>query len=175
MELIPLVVNVAVCRYSLPHAEYINCLNHQLALRFVHLLKEFPSLVSLDAMLLSVWKLFKYSTIKKEVFNDMQHVYALIPLKVIKACTTRWLTHDKACWRIILRFEPLVDLLDAVYNEKRCVDVKGVRDAHLQPQSICMALLVGELLVPINYFSNFLQTSLNYSSIKNKLGSVIER
>ena len=117
----------------------------------------------------------KYSTIKKEVYNDMQRVYALTPLKVIKACTTRWLTHDKACWRIILRFEPLVDLLDAVYNEKRCLDVKRVRDALLQPQNICMGLLVGELLVPINYFSNFLQTSLNYSSIKNKLGSVIER
>ena len=117
----------------------------------------------------------KYSTIKKEVYNDMQRVYALTPLKVIKACTTGWLTHDKACWRIILRFEPLVDLLDAVYNEKRCLDVKRVRDALLQPQNICMGLLVGELLVPINYFSNFLQTSLNYSSIKNKLGSVIER
>ena len=69
-----------------------------------------------------------------------------------------------------------MDALDAIYNEKRYPDVKGVRDALLQPQNICMLLLVAELLVPINYFSNFLQTrSLNYSSIKNKLGSVIER
>ena len=38
-----------------------------------------------------------------------------------------------------------------------------------------MLLLVTELLVPINYFFKFLQTrSLNYSSLKNKLGSVIE-
>ena len=127
-------------------------------------------------MLLSVWKLFKYSTIKKEVFNDMQRVYELTPLNVIKACTTRWLTHGEACWRIISRFEPLVDALDAIYNEKRCPNVKGVRDALLQPQNICMLLLVAELLVPINYFSKFLQTrSLNYSSIKNNLGSVIQR
>ena len=58
-------------KHSSPHAEYINCCNHKLPLCFVHLLKEFPSLVSLDAMLLPVWKLFKYSTVKKEVFNDM--------------------------------------------------------------------------------------------------------
>ena len=45
--------------HSSPHAEYINCHNHQLALSFAHLLKEFPSLISLDTMLLSVWKLFK--------------------------------------------------------------------------------------------------------------------
>ena len=30
-------------------------------------------------------------------------------------------------------------------------------------------------VIGINYFSKFLQTSLNYNSIKNKLGSVIER
>ena len=53
--------------------------------------------------------------------------------------------------------------------------MKGVRDALLQPQKICMTLLVAELLVPINYFSKFLQTGLIYSSIKNTLGSVIER
>ena len=56
------------------------------------------------------------------------------------------------------RFELLVHALDAIYNEKRCPDVKGVRDALLQPQNICMLLLVVEVLVPINYFSKFLQT-----------------
>ena len=53
--------------------------------------------------------------------------------------------------------------------------MKGVRDPLLLPQNICMLLLVAELLVPINYFSKFLQTSLNYSSSKNRLGSVTER
>ena len=68
-----------------------------------------------------------------------------------------------------------MNALDAIYNEKRCPDVKGVRDALLQPQNICMLLLVAELLVPINYFSKFFQTRcLNYSSITNKLGCIIE-
>ena len=86
----------------------------------------------------------------------MQRVYELTPLKAIKACTTQWLTHGEAWWRIISQFEPLVDALDAIYNEKRCPDMKGVRDTLLQPQNICMPLLVTELLVPINYFSKFL-------------------
>ena len=69
-------------RHSSPHSQYINCRNHRLALCFVHLLKEFPRLMALDAMLLSVWKMFKYSKIKNEVFADMQRVYELTPLKV---------------------------------------------------------------------------------------------
>ena len=39
----------------------------------------------------------------------MQRVYELTPLKVIEACTIRWLTNGETCWRIISRFEPLVD------------------------------------------------------------------
>ena len=97
-------------RHSSLHSQYINCRNHRLALCFVHLLKEFPHLMACDAMLLSVWKMFKYSTIKNEVFADMQRVYELTPLIVLIACTTWWLTHGEACWRIISRFEPLIDL-----------------------------------------------------------------
>lgn len=163
-------------RHSSPHAQYINCRNHRLALCFVHLLKEFPALTALDSMLLSVWKLFKYSSIKREVFDDTQRVYELTPLKVLKACTTRWLTHGEACWRIISRFEPLIDALDSIYAAKKCPDVKGVRDAILLPDNICMLLLVAEVLLPVNYFSKFLQTrSLNYASVKSKLQRVLER
>ena len=45
----------------------------------------------------------------------------------------------------------------------------------LQSRNICMLLPHAELLVPINYFSKFLQRrSLKYYSVKNKLGSIIE-
>ena len=129
-------------KYYSPYAEYINWCNHRLVLRFVHLLKDFPALLSLDTMLLYVWKLFKYSIFKKEVFENMKRVYELTPLKLIKACTTGLLTHDEACWRTISLFERLLNTLDAIYNGNRCPEVKGVRDALLQTQNICMLLLV---------------------------------
>ena len=50
-----------------------------------------------------------------------------------------------------------MDLLDAIYNEKRWLDVKGVRDALLQRQNICMPLLVAELLVSITSPSSYKQ------------------
>ena len=66
-------------------------------------------------------------------------------------------------------FEPLVDALDAIYKEKKCPDVKGVRDTLLLPLNICVLLLIAE------FFCKFLQArSLNYSSIKNKLESIME-
>ena len=49
-----------------------------------------------------------------------------------------------------------------------------MRDALLLPANISMLLLVAEVLVPINYFSKFLQTkSLSYASVKSKLEKLI--
>ena len=72
--------------------------------------------------------MFKYSSIKQAVFDDAQTVMELKPLKILKACATRWLTHGETCSRIISRFEPLINALDAIYFAKKEPETKGVRD-----------------------------------------------
>ena len=56
-------------RYVLPFAVYMNCRNHRLALCLVHLLKSYSELESLDKLLLSLWKLFEYNSVKQAVFR----------------------------------------------------------------------------------------------------------
>ena len=51
-------------QHMLPYALYINCHNHRLALCLVHLNKEYSDLQTINRMLLSIWKIFKYSSIK---------------------------------------------------------------------------------------------------------------
>ena len=82
----------------------------------------------------------------------------LKPLKIIKACVTRWLTHGESCIQVIIRFEPLLDALDSIFMERSDTDAKGVRDLLLQPEIICILLLLPEVLSPIN-ISKYLQTS----------------
>ena len=104
MELIPLVVNVPVCNVL------SNILHRMLSISItvitgfhcaLHIYLK-NSLHSYHVILCSfLCGNFKYSTIKKEVFNDMQRVYELTPLKVIKSCTAQWLMYGEACWRII--------------------------------------------------------------------------
>ena len=50
------------------HSLYLNCCNHQLALCLVHLLKYYPKLSELDGLLISLWKTFKFSSIKQAIF-----------------------------------------------------------------------------------------------------------
>ena len=91
-------------RHLSPHMKYINCQNHQLALKFVHLLTEFKSLQDVDQLLLNLWKIFKYSSFKFSVFEKAQESEGLTPLKLLNCATARWLSHGAATQRIISRF-----------------------------------------------------------------------
>lgn len=114
-------------RHLSPHCIYINCRNHRLALCLKHLMKEYPLLVEVDSILLSVWKLFEYSPQTFSMFNDIQETYGLKPLTLIRAATTRWLSHLTACTRLSDRFVQVLDVLDDIYNEKKDPEIYGIR------------------------------------------------
>ena len=59
-------------RCEVPHTKNINCRNHKLALVFVHLLPNFKALQNVDSVLLSSWKMMKYSTGRNAVFGEAQ-------------------------------------------------------------------------------------------------------
>ena len=120
--------------------------------------------------------MFKYSSIKQAIFEQAQESLNLKPLKVLKACTTRWLTHGESCIRIISRFHPLIDALDVIFFERGDAEAKGVRDQLLEPNLLLMLLLLAEVLNLINILSKCLQTStLVYASITAKVNNLIEK
>ena len=59
-------------RHLVPHSKYISCRNHRFALVYVHLLPKYKTLLDVDAIIVSVWKLIKYSTVKGSVFGTAQ-------------------------------------------------------------------------------------------------------
>ena len=140
-------------RHTAPHSQYLNCRNHRLALCLVHLIPHYQKL-ELDGVLLSLWETFKYSSIKQAMFEQAQEASNLKCLKVLKACTTRWLTHGESCIRIISRFHPLIDALDVIFFERGDTEAKGVRDQLLEPNLLLMLPLLAKVLNPINILSN---------------------
>ena len=119
--------------------------------------------------------MFKYSSIKQAIFEQAQESLNLKPLKVLKACTTRWLTHGESCIRIISRFHPLIDALDVIFLERGDGEAKGVRDGLLEP-NLLLLLLLAEVLNPINILSKYLKTStLVYTSISAKVNHLTEK
>ena len=93
---------------------YINCQNHCLAICLVHLLEQYNKLESVEALLLSIWKIFHYSLIKQAVFENAQETQNMMPLKILISCTTQWLMHNETSICVITRFKPLVAALDSI-------------------------------------------------------------
>ena len=55
---------------------------------FVHLISKFQELADADALILAVWKVMEYSTIKTSVFEAAQTEEGLKILKLLKAAAT---------------------------------------------------------------------------------------
>ena len=128
----------------------------------------------MDKLLISVWKHFKYSSVKQAVFEEAQKSMKQKPLKILKACTTRWLTHGETCNRIVSRFESLIDALDTLFFEKRDPESKGIRDLLLDSQMILILLLLAEVLAPVNTLSRILQTrNLNFLVLEGKFNRLL--
>ena len=58
--------------HTSPYAQYLNCKNHRLALCLVHLIPKYQKLSELDGLLISLWKTFKYSSIKQSILEEVQ-------------------------------------------------------------------------------------------------------
>ena len=84
--------------------------------------------------------------------------------------------HSETSIHVITRFKPLVASLDAIYNDKKDLDAKGICNILLTLDIILMLLLLAEVLVPIKIFCKFLQTrNLNYSLVMVKYQWVVSK
>ena len=86
-----------------PYIKYINCRNDQLALPFIHLIKEYKGLQDVGSVLLNLWKMYKYYFVKFSVFEKAQKLEGLTPLKILNCATTWWLSYGAATKRIVSR------------------------------------------------------------------------
>ena len=115
-----------------PHSKYINCRNHCLHLVFVHLIPKHKCLKEVYASIMAVWKLMKYSSVKAADFGAAQSAEGQRNLKLLKAASTRWLSHGEASKRLVSRMESLINALDTIINNKSEPEIKGIRDQLLE-------------------------------------------
>ena len=91
-------------------------------------------------------------------------------MKLLKAVTTRWLSHCEASVWIISRFKSLVTSFDEIIQHENDLELHGTRDQMMDPDNMVMLLLLADVLTQLNRFSKFLQTcSLIYTNVNAKL------
>ena len=92
----------------------LGCLCHLNALCAAAALKKLP--VSLDDLLVDIFYHFKHSSKRCHEFNEIQLEFSNIkPLKVLKHCTTRWLSLKRCLKRLIQQWPTVMSYLVLSY------------------------------------------------------------
>ena len=159
-----------------PHAMYINCRGHRLALCFKHLMKQFPWLNSIDGLLLGLWKVFYYSGKKRHILKEIQLAYGQKLLYTVKAAVTRWLSHGKACKRCRERYLVYVEALDAVLDEGSDAKISSFRDDLLKPVTVMKISFMEDVLAVTNVLCLLLQSERkDFSAIQRALSFTVQK
>ena len=159
-----------------PHAMYINCRCHRLALCFKHLMKQFPWLDSIDGLLLGLWKIFYYSGKKRHILREIQLAYGQKPLYTVKAAVTRWLSHGKACKRCRERYLVYVEALDSVLEEGSDAKISSFRDDLLKPVTVMKISFMEDVLAVTNILCLLLQSDRkDFSAIQRALSFTLQK
>ena len=124
---------------------------------------------AVDTLFLSIWKTFKYSSVKQTIFENAQAIEGLKQVKILKDCSTCWRYFDTCYWIP----------LDTIFHERKDQKAKGIREQLLAPNLIMTLLLLAEVLFLMKHFWTFLQThNLNYGLIIGRferLFSILEK
>ena len=90
--------------HHMPYQIYINCRNHKLALCIKHLIGAFPVPEYVESLMLTFSKMYHHRPKKHAILKEVQAAYGLKNLKMIRAAATGWLSHERACQRLMNRF-----------------------------------------------------------------------
>ena len=147
--------------YHNPHFLIQICNSHTLALIPKHKITEsrFRAISDADQLMISLFVLFKKSSIRMNVFENCQIVLEMKVLKLIAPSSTRWLTHEHCFRRIVELFEPTLVALSQIYHERGDVDALGVLVQLVDPSFVLSALMLADMLGVMRPLTLWLQTS----------------
>ena len=78
-------------------------------------------------------------------------------LKLLRAASTRWLSHGEATKCLVSQFQPLIDSLDMMIMKDWKLETIGIRGELLKPETDVLINSKADLLVSINHFSIYLK------------------
>lgn len=157
-----------------PHAIYVNCRCHRLALCFKHLMDDFPWLKTIDALLLGLWKTFHFSSKNRYILREIQEAYGLKALNVIKAAVTRWLSHGAACKRCRERYGMIISALDDIVTRNPKPELIGYRSELLNVNTVLQITFLEDVLSVINGLSMVLQSDhKDFGAVRRVMATTI--
>ncbi len=141
-----------------PHALFVHCRCHLLQLACVQAANSTPGIKHVYTTLTSLWKFFHYSPKRTESLKEVQHVFDMPELKVLKPSDTRWLAHEKCLKVVKASYAAIVTALDNIHDSTHAPEALGLSKALSKQASIAGIFLLDYTLPQLGKLSRTLQT-----------------
>ena len=100
-----------------PKAIYVHCHCHLLQLALVSSSKINKPVEEVLRTLMGIWKVFHYSSKKKDELVEMMNVYNSPVMKMIKPSDTRWVAYERCTNAVRISLVPLKSALEHISAE----------------------------------------------------------
>ena len=141
-----------------PNVFSMGCVCHLAALCAAAGLKKLP--LSIDDLLIDVYYHFKNSSKRCEEFSIiLQEFDGIAPVRVLKHCSTRWLSLERAIKRLLILWPALYTYFDREIDKSDKERVKRVAKALSNVETKLYCQFVSFALKPLNCFNVAFQTS----------------
>ena len=129
-----------------PQALFVHCRAHVLQLCCISAARCLPSLKKIFAILMSVWKIFKYSPKKFSALKEMQALINHSQLKMIKPSDTRLLVHDRSVKAIRCSMRPMIDTLEHIHEDTEEPEALGILRTMKTYNSMATLMMLSDVL-----------------------------
>ena len=143
-----------------PEVFSMGCVFHLAALCTTAALKKLP--LSIDDLLIDVYYYFKNSSTQCEEFSIiLQEFDGIAPVRVLKHCSTRWLSLKRAIKRLHILWPAVYTYFDREIGKSDKERVKRVAKALSNLETKLYCLFVSFALKPLNCFNVAFQISVS--------------
>ena len=166
--------------YHNPHHLHQVCNSHTLALIPQHKVTEsrFRAVRDADKLMISLYVLFKSSSVRLNIFERSQIVLEEKVLKIICPSATRWLTHEQCFSRIMEVYEAVLTALAQLYEERGDVDAQGILLQLSDPRFVLTALMLVDMLAiirPLTLWLQFSPATADVTQLSFMVANVVDR
>ena len=127
----------------------VHCYAHRLALSCFYTCEGLQTIQAFERSLVQTWRFFAASPLKSQQLALHQHAFSTNGKRLIKACCTRWISHDRAVTVMKAEIIPVWSTLQYYGEEKKDALAVGLLRMIRTKQFVHCLYLRGEALPPL--------------------------
>ena len=142
---------------AVPLGNWVGCGNHKVALCFKHLLNDFSNVLSVDAILLALWKFFHYHPLAINFLKNAVDEYEECHVTPESPKIARWTAQNRSCKSLCDGYKQILSAYSTSVSERKEPDAIGIFQEVSSKRFLAIILMLHDVFAAIQSLNLVLQ------------------